>query len=206
MEHKFSKIYEKGTWGKNSKGEGTSGTGSKFTNDNKFYVKQVLDIIESNNITNVCDIGCGDWEIAKHIDWDKIGVKYTGIDIVKDVVERNQEIYGSPSINFKHGNILEMTCENYDLVLIKDVLQHMTDEDVCVATDKLLKDNSFLFMTNGYKFGRTPEKNNWSLRDINNKYSYHPLDIDKKPLHIYCDFVFKRQEHRYKQMILMKLD
>ena len=189
MEHKFSKIYEKGTWGKNSKGEGTSGTGSKFTNDNKFYVK--------------------------HIDWDKIGVKYTGIDIVKDVVERNQEIYGSPSINFKHGNILEMTCENYDLVLIKDVLQHMTDEDVCVATDKLLKevyiyiyikDNSFLFMTNGYKFGRTPEKNNWSLRDINNKYSYHPLDIDKKPLHIYCDFVFKRQEHRYKQMILMKLD
>tara|TARA_R100001460_G_scaffold25005_5_gene50295 strand:- start:1891 stop:2511 length:621 start_codon:yes stop_codon:yes gene_type:complete len=205
MEDKFSNIYKKGLWGKNSEGKGISGTGSKFTPDNVFYVNCIKDIIKEHNIKSVCDIGCGDWEISKHIDWKQLGVNYVGIDIVKDVVEENNNKYSSDNVKFLHDNIVTGSCKDYDLVLIKDVLQHLCDDDVKIVMDKLLIHNKFVFTTNGYKFGRTPEKNNWTERDINNKYSYFPLDIDKQPLNYYNESLIKRVERRYKQMLLFYL-
>lgn len=202
MEERFTKIYDKSVWGKNWKGEGGSGKGDGQSPDSKYYINLVIEVIKKHNIKSVCDIGCGDWKASRFIPWKELGVDYHGVDVVKSVVEKNNAEYGNDNISFHHGDILTFPCENYDLVLIKDVLQHFKDEDVLNVCDKIILDNNFVLMTNGYKFGRSPQKNNWIKRDINNQYSYHPIDIEKEPLVKYKDNVKWVKIRRYKQMIL----
>ena len=70
--------------------------------------------------------------------------------------------------------------------------------------DIILEKGKFIYCVNGFKFGRSPEKNNWKTRDINNRYSYHPVDITKEPLNQYQDIVIQSFQRRYKEYILMK--
>ena len=76
----FNTIYKYNLWLVGS------GTGSIRIN-NKKYITFLTKFLKKHNITNVCDIGCGDWQLSKHIDWN--GIKYLGIDVVKDVIKEN---------------------------------------------------------------------------------------------------------------------
>ena len=49
---------------------------------------------------------------------------------------------------------------------------------------------------------RDKNKNNITKRDINNKYRYHPVDINKYPLSLFKDNVINITNHRAKQLIL----
>jgi 2-polyprenyl-3-methyl-5-hydroxy-6-metoxy-1,4-benzoquinol methylase len=195
MEDKFNNIYKKNIWG------GGSGTGSKLSHDNKWYLSFIKDIIKDKEIKTILDIGCGDWEIMKNFSYD--GLKYDGIDIVKSVIDAN-ESYVKPNIHFYHKNILNEDINNYDLIIIKDVLQHLEDNDIIKIMDKLMKKGSYILCVNGFKFGRTPEKNEWESRNIKNRYSYHPVSIDKMPLIKYKGHMIKKEIRRCKEYILIK--
>lgn len=45
-----------------------------------YVLKRLLEVIERNNIRNICDIGCGDGEFMKMICKEKPEVSITGID------------------------------------------------------------------------------------------------------------------------------
>tara|TARA_R110001606_G_scaffold208881_3_gene356300 strand:- start:893 stop:1507 length:615 start_codon:yes stop_codon:yes gene_type:complete len=202
MEERFTKIYDKSVWGKNWKGKGGSGKGDGTTPDSKWYINLIINFIKKNNIKTVCDLGCGDWKASRFIPWEELGVNYTGVDVVQSVVDSNNNEYSSDNVGFIHCDISNEAFKGYDLVLIKDVLQHFKDEDILKICDNLILNNSYVISTNGYKFGRSPEKNNWTNRDINNKYSYHPLDINKEPFNKYIDNVKEIFHRRYKQTIV----
>jgi len=193
MESKFSSIYSKNIWG------GGSGSGSKLSYDNKAYLKSIEDIIEEYKIESILDIGCGDWEIMRHLSFDG---EYLGIDIVKSVIEENKVKY--PEINFQHKDIMNGLNESYDLIIIKDVIQHHTDEDIIKIMDILLEKGKYIYCVNGYKFGRSPEKNNWVKRDIGNRYSYHPVALDKVPMDKYCGLVINGFRRRCKEYALIR--
>ena len=201
MENKFANIYNKGIWGKVN-GVGVSGSGSNISPDNKWYMKELYNIINDNNVSTICDIGCGDWNISKEINWD--GLTYLGIDVYRNVIQTNQKLYSKDNISFVHDDILKRDIKGYDLIIIKDVLQHWEDIDITNMIEKLLHNNKLVYIVNGFKFGRTPEKNNWTIRNIQNKYSYHPLDLYKKPLDDYCEYVKDIKTRRYKQYVLLK--
>ena len=93
--------------------------------------------------------------------------------------------------------------KGYDLIIIKDVIQHWTDEDILNYLNQILINNKFVFCTNGYKFMRDKSKNDLKKRDINNKYRYHPVDIDKYPLLEFKEHVLTNNKHRAKQMLLL---
>ena len=147
------------------------------------------------------DIGCGDWEIMKNLSYE--GLVYDGIDIVKSVIDNNKD-YESHNIRFYHKNILNEDIENYDLIIIKDVLQHLEDYDIIKIMDKLMEKGKYILCVNGYKFGRTPEKNNWEIRNIKNRYSYHPASIEKQPLIKYKGNMILKELRRCKEYILIK--
>jgi len=200
MESKFSKIYAKNIWG------GGSGTGSKMSPDNYWYLGLLSTVLEKQK--KVADIGCGDFNIMKHIDWNSLGIDYNGYDVVEDLVLHNNHDYGNEFIKFKHLDIsLEPhLIEGYDLVILKDVIQHWDDETIELVLPQLVENNKMVLIGNGYKFGRTPEKNNWETRDINNKYSYHPVDIEKEPLKSMNLNLILKEHRRYKQFCLIKRD
>ena len=186
----FDKIYEKNIWG-------SSGTGSKYTRDNIKYIKYLNDMIKDKNIKNICDFGCGDFEIMKHLDFKDIN--YTGVDIVKSVIDNNNDKFKKENINFK---INEDIIKKYDLVVIKDVLQHHQDKYVEELLNQLIDDNKYVLCINGFKFLRKTEKNNWTIRDINNRYRYHPIHSIKQPLIGFKQYEINKCNHRCKEYIL----
>jgi SAM-dependent methyltransferase len=133
-EEVFTHIYDKGVWGLNAQGEGTSGGGStaSMTESYRIFLQQFL---KDYAIQSVVDLGCGDWEFSQFIDWN--GITYTGYDVVKSVIERNQKKFQQPSISFVHADILQALLPEADLLICKDVLQHLTNEDVALFIQKL---------------------------------------------------------------------
>ena len=199
MEEAFKNIHKKNIWG------GGSGTGSKMSRNNKKYIEKLQNVIEEKEIHTICDVGCGDWEFSQHIDF--LGKKYLGIDCIPDVVKKNQEKFTKDNITFEHKVIGKgYLPKGYDLIIIKDVIQHWTDEDIVSFFEPILKNNKYVFCTNGFKFMRDPTKNNLKKRDVTNQYRYHPVDIKKYPLNRFQDHCISTEEYHAKQMNLFHYD
>ena len=201
MESKFTNIYNKSVWGKREDGKGSSGTGSNISPDIKFYINLLMNIINENNIKTICDIGCGDWQFSKTIDWT--GLNYTGIDCVSSVIDFNKENYSQENIKFMKGDARDIP-EGYDLVILKDVIQHWNDEEIKYILPKIIEKNKFVFLGNGDKFGRTPNNNNWQERKLDKIYHYHPIDIHKKPMNEIQFNLLSTTHRRYKQFNLIQ--
>lgn len=123
----FTTIYEYAIWGKNAEGNGTSGHGSRVQHT-AAYRNLVEQFMESHNITSVIDVGCGDWEFSQYIAWGT--VNYIGYDIVEPVIQRNRARYKSANIDFIHANFLDVDLPAADLLICKDVLQHLFNKDI----------------------------------------------------------------------------
>ena len=93
----FSDIYKNRVWGTNEKGEGTSGPGSAEEHTKK-YVVFLQKFMTERDIKSVVDAGCGDWEISRFINWD--GIQYQGYDVVKSLIDKNQQKYAKANISF----------------------------------------------------------------------------------------------------------
>tara|TARA_Y100000385_G_C12801461_1_gene512061 strand:- start:24 stop:620 length:597 start_codon:yes stop_codon:yes gene_type:complete len=195
MEESFSKIYSKNIWG------GGSGTGSKMSRNNQKYIDILQDILNKYEINTICDVGCGDWEFSQNIDFGKR--EYLGIDCVSSVIEKDKENFKDKNINFDHKVIGDdYIPEGFDLIIIKDVIQHWTDEDIMKYFSQIIEKNKYVFSTNGYKFMRDPTKNTLDKRDISNQYRYHPVSVDKYPLLEFKDYIKERQTYHAKEMVL----
>lgn len=111
----FSDIYENDKW------EGGSGAGS-FPEYTGPYVGTVQQFLHDYEIKSVVDLGCGDWQFSRLIDWS--GVEYLGLDVVETVVEANRKKFANESIAFEVATVGE-PLPPADLVVCKDVLQHL---------------------------------------------------------------------------------
>jgi 2-polyprenyl-3-methyl-5-hydroxy-6-metoxy-1,4-benzoquinol methylase len=197
MEEAFTEIYEKNIWG------GGSGSGSNMTRNNQKYIDILHGIIKDNELKTICDVGCGDWEFSHNIDFGD--ASYIGIDCVKSVISENQRKYGSSKITFQKNLVgPDYIPEGYDLVILKDVIQHWTDEDIMKYLPMILDRNAYVFLTNGFKFMRDPKKNSLPKRDISNRYRYHPVDIAKYPLSEFKDHLISTQTYFSKQMNVLR--
>jgi len=199
MESKFTEIYDKKKWGSKN-GKGSSGSGSNCSPDTKWYISLLMRHIEETESKSICDMGCGDWEFSKTIDWS--GLHYTGIDCVKSVIEDNRLNYEKDNIKFIHGEAGDIP-EGYDFVILKDVIQHWTDEQIEDILPQIISKNKYVFLGNGYKFGRDKSKNNWTERSLDKIYKYHPVDISKRPLSTMGLNVKEVSHRRCKEFILL---
>ncbi len=136
VEDVFTEFYEKGLWGKDEEGEGNSGWGSLEKNT-RSYRTILTNILRDYHITSVVDLGCGDWTFSKLIDWD--GIEYIGFDVVPQVIEKNITKYSTSSINFICTDGLTYDLPAADLLICKDVLQHLSNEDVFLFLSHLKK-------------------------------------------------------------------
>ena len=120
----FNGIYASGKWDRDSSGKGTSGPGStvEITREYRAYVEG---FIKNHGVKSVVDAGCGDWSFSRVMDWS--GASYLGIDISSDVIKDVRQKYEKGSIRFEVGDVTE-DLPSADLLLCKDVLQHLPNE------------------------------------------------------------------------------
>lgn len=117
----FDRIYADGGW--NGKGSGPGST-EVFTRGYRKYLERM---IRALGAASVVDLGCGDWQFSRYIDWRN--VVYTGIDIVPAVIQQNKDRYGSASIHFRCSDFTNGLWPKADLLIVKDVLHHIGQED-----------------------------------------------------------------------------
>lgn len=121
MRERFEEIYEKNRWGYGS------GAGS-LPRHTRGYSSMLQEFIKEHDIGTVVDLGCGDWQFSRFINWD--GIQYYGMDLVRSVIDRNTQLYSAPNIKFRlfSGNFDELP--EADLLISKDVLQHWSNQSI----------------------------------------------------------------------------
>jgi len=175
LEDVFSDIYNRGEWGVDESGQGTSGDGSTAENT-KLYRFFLQDFLNAKQIKTVVDFGCGDWEFSQLIDWTDIN--YIGIDVVKSVIDQNQARFGSDNISFIHADALSLDLPPADLLLCKDVLQHLPFSMI----------HEFLVQTPKFKhclITNCVDAHSLTCNNINiPEGHYRMLDLTKRPFHV----------------------
>ncbi len=125
-EQVFTDIYENNLWGGQT-GEFCSGEGSGLKS-NVVYCQYVKDFIARNDIKRVLDIGCGDFQVSCNI--VDPGFDYIGIDVVEPLIKRNQQEFGNQHISFKCLDVTRDELPKADLILIREVLQHLSNQQI----------------------------------------------------------------------------
>lgn len=111
----------------NQYGRATSGPGSSIEQGLPF-VKYMQNILDTHDIQSVVDLGCGDWVLAREVNWGERD--YIGIDVVESLVQTNQELYGSDTIHFLKLDAGLESIPMGDLLVCKDVLMHLPNANV----------------------------------------------------------------------------
>ena len=93
------------------------------------------------------DLGCGDFRVGKQL--LSLYSSYIGVDIVKPLVLRNQEKYANKTICFMHLNIVEDELPDGDVCFIRQVLQHLSNQQIVAILQKVKK-YKWVFITEHY--------------------------------------------------------
>lgn len=121
MRKTFETIYAKNVWGHGS------GEGSLLVHVGP-YVRFLEKFLTRRQIKSVVDFGCGDWQFSQHVRWGKI--EYRGFDIVPAVIAANRQHHESERVSFHDTTADFADLPTADLLIVKDVLQHWSDETI----------------------------------------------------------------------------
>jgi SAM-dependent methyltransferase len=178
----FNNIYASNSWGYKS-GQGSD---PKYAQE---WIDLVNNFIKKNNIKTVLDLGCGDWRIGKELNLQD--VRYTGVEvssIIFDEIINNEK----DNIKFINSDIKEFEFPQADLILIKDVLQHLDVDSVKIIMNKIFKSTKYALISNDYNFeGRFS-------KSINN--------LTKSGAHMYVDFNLDPFNYDIKKVFDFKSD
>jgi hypothetical protein len=169
---RFTDVYENALWGDD---ETRSGWGSKRESGHvKAALEYLDDIIPRYKVKNLSDIPCGDFNWQPLILEKHKNIDYIGYDIVKSMIDNN--CAKNPGVKFKKLDIVNEIPRKSDLILCKDMLNHLTYNDIRRAIKNMKRSRStYLLASNDFTW---PE--NIEVVDAGN--SHRPVDICKPPL------------------------
>ena len=124
----FDDIYSKYAWGTDETREDKYSSGDGSDNDNSdVYKETIVQLIQSESVSSVLDIGCGDFRVSGDI-INRLGrnIEWTAIDVSRIIIERNKSIYSYKSVNFLHMDATKQELPKAELVLVREVLQHLS--------------------------------------------------------------------------------
>lgn len=130
----FTGIYQKNEWG-GPAGAFYSGEGT-YLPDNQKYVDAVRQFIRDRNIKSILEIGCGDFHMAGQV-LEGLDVSYTGGDVVASLIQHHQQKYQTDRITFRVLNAIDDELPIADLVIIRQVLQHLSNAQIQKILTKL---------------------------------------------------------------------
>lgn len=128
-------IYDLKLWG-GKEFDFFSGDGSHNLEITTPYLSAVIGFLKSyNNNLVVCDLGCGDFNIGKHV--TKYSKKYIAIDIVETLIERNKKRFKDQNLEFQCLDISKDELPKADCVILRQVLQHLPNAEIAAIVKKL---------------------------------------------------------------------
>jgi hypothetical protein len=142
MEGKFTRIYRTNYW---QSEESASGIGSNLK-ETAAIAKELPKIMKGVGARSLLDIPCGDFNWMKEVDLDIDS--YIGIDIVDDLIQRNNQLWANNSRSFLKSDITKDSLPQVDMILCRDCLVHFSYDDISLALKNIKKSASkYLFTT-----------------------------------------------------------
>lgn len=170
LEKIFSEIAEKNLRGS---AESVSGTGSTLEATEKIR-RYIRWICLEYNIKSVVDSPCGDINWMKELFpfFAENGIDYLGMDIVESIITKNKSSIENHSakdyISFSVGDITQQIPANYDLVIMRDVIGHLSTINGVVALENVKRSGAEWLLTTTFPNVCNIETNeNGGCRKIN---------------------------------------
>lgn len=130
-EETFTQIFEQNTWGSDQSISGQGSTIQLSENAIDFINQIILEF----SITSILDLPCGDFHWMQEVDLSN--TKYIGGDIVPQLIDENQQQYGSESIHFLHLDLIRDELPTTDLLIVRDCFVHFSFEDIQKAMQNI---------------------------------------------------------------------
>ena len=161
----FTQTYEQNSWTSN---ESRSGTGShlEYTESIRKLIVELID----DGVEYIWDCSCGDWNWMKEI--RESLPNYVGNDIVDELIEVNKEKFGSDTIKFQCGDMLEelkkLESASVDLILCRHTLEHLSTDYVTNVIKEIRRIAKYALITTNNNVGNSKlNPNGYSARGIN---------------------------------------
>ncbi len=131
----MEQVYEKNLWG-TSTSKFYSGIGSHCPQIVNPYLAVVTSFLTAfKTPLEVCDLGCGDFNIGKKL--VKHTKKYVAVDIVKDLIAHHKKTFKEEHLEFHCLDIAADDLPSGDCVLLRQVLQHLSNTEIQNIVNKL---------------------------------------------------------------------
>jgi SAM-dependent methyltransferase len=124
----FRTTYLENRWG-GANGQFYSGPGS-YGDITVAYVEFLASYIEANQIRTVVDIGCGDFNIGRQLTNRCPQISYTGVDVFEEIIDHHNRSFANDRIRFLCVDTTKNPVPSADLLLIREVLQHLSNASI----------------------------------------------------------------------------
>lgn len=125
----FAEVYKNGHWGNDSNSDGFySGSGSHDDDITRPYIQALSKFLLDMGKPDVVDIGCGDFAVGSQL--RPYCGNYIAGDIVDTLIERNRKKYADLDVDFRVIDIARDTIPSSKVLVVRQVLQHMSNADI----------------------------------------------------------------------------
>lgn len=189
----FSNIYATNRW------DHGSGPGS-LPEATVEYQKILKEVITKNEIKTVLDYGCGDWQFSKLLNWENMVDHYIGADVVPLLIENHRLKYANSKVSFKLIDN-DFSWNNVDLIICKDVLQHLSLEIIDNILKEMKVHAKYLLITND----TDGPKGSLFLNKECRIGEWRPVDVSASPWNLSGEKLLTwKVRNRTKQTLLIK--
>lgn len=188
----FENIYTNSIWNNKDSNVPLSGPGSSL--DNTKACTEFLDeFIINNNCESVLDLGCGDLTWIPHTQFfNNINIKYTGIDIVENLIIHHSTKYSQKQFYCKDiTKINEFdNIEKSSIIIIRDVIFHLTNDEINNIFNNIKNKFDYIAITSCKNNINTNNFDRWMFSEKN----IHIEPFNK--LHNYEKSIFEQKFNR----------
>lgn len=147
----MEQIYDMNLWG-GATFDFYSGEGSHNPKIINPYLDTLITFFKTHNKSLiVCDLGCGDFNIGKHL--TKYTKKYIAIDIVEKLINRNKKLFNENHLEFHCLDITKDNLPSADCIILRQVLQHLSNVEIQKVIKKLAN-YKYVILTEHIPLGR----------------------------------------------------
>lgn len=170
----FTKIYNAKHWGELS--------GPEVPKDEEGhhpFIDYLQDFIAKHNVSSVVDMGCGYGELLKDLNLPE-NTTYLGLDIVDSVIAYNKLHHERTNVSYDTvDDIKDLTKYKGDLLILKDVIQHWSNDKILYARDHILPNFKYAIIVNNIYFPKLGPVNS-EIKTGNSR----PLNLEISPFYM----------------------